>query len=60
MCYITYINVFICLEKLYKLMESFFFSISNYWPKTKKYSTNNKVGFKQAMWGGTCADQHLF
>ena len=32
----------ICLDKLYKLMESFFFQISNsfsnYWLKTEKYS----------------------
>ena len=27
----------ICLNKLYKVMESFF-QILNYWPKTKQYS----------------------
>ena len=44
----------IWLNKLYKPMESFF-QISNYflnyWPKTEKYLTNNKVRFMQARWG---------
>ena len=45
------------LDKLYKLMERFFFQISNlflflnYWLKIKKYSINNKVGFMQARCG---------
>ena len=36
------------LNELYKLLESFFQilnSFSSYWPKFKKYSTHNKVGF---------------
>ena len=44
----------ICLDKLYKPMESFFFQIfnsfSNYQPKNKKYSIYNKVRFMQASW----------
>ena len=39
-------------RKICKLMESFFFQISNsfsnFWPKKRKYSTNNKAGFMQA------------
>ena len=36
--------------RLDKLWKSFFL-ISNYWPKTEKYSTHNKVGFMQAILG---------
>ena len=53
----------ICLDNLYKLMESFFFKFLSFQiigRKTKKYSTNNKVGFIKARWVGICAAQHMF
>ena len=34
-------------EKVFKILNWFL----NYWLKTEKYSTNNKVGFMQARWG---------
>ena len=62
-CNALYSYHWIRLDKLYKLMESFFQILNlflNNWAKTEIYSTNNNVGFMQARWGGICADQHAF
>ena len=57
-----YVNGFVLISSTKEWKAFFKFRISfriSYWPKTKKYSTNNKVGFMQARWeGGICADQH--
>ena len=59
------IHQWICLNKLYKLIESFFFKFqiifSNYWLKTEKYIQQiTRLGLCKSGVGGICADQQAF
>ena len=44
-------------EKLFSNSKFVFELLAKNW-KIFNDSTNNKVGFMQARWGGICADQH--